>query len=1064
MPYDGNKTGGHAPVADRGRRQCSMLNDAQNRKLLAKLRRALETYEPYVFVPVVQLPFRMYETSRRLHAIPDESLFEAPEHRARGTQWGGEGMTCWFLADFTVPPELDGQTIYLRPDLGGYEAMLWVDGAPYGTFATKIVVTRHGNHYCNCICARAQAGQTLRLHVEFYAGHYVVGEQPFEQRPRSDFRFTAKGLSVCTKQQDVLDFLLDLRILLQLADKLPESSFRRADVLNTLTRVHRVLCLDPAAAEPAVWRASLAAARQAMAPALARHNGDSAPQASLVGHSHIDTAWLWPLEETVRKIARTASNQFSLLDQYPEYRFVQSASYHTWRMERDYPAVFAELRRRAAEGRYELNGAVWVECDCNIPSGEALVRQFLWGQRYTQSRFGILSDAFWLPDTFGYSAAIPQIMRGFGVKYFLTTKLAWNDTNDFPYDTFRWTGIDGSKVLTHFFVIDTWPDAAGLLERVDGVGYRDCIRCKQASDKRLIAFGYGDGGGGPQFEMIEAARRLQDLEGCPKVSYDSVSGFMHRLEENARNLPEYDGELYLELHRGTLTNKQQIKKNNRMAENALRMLELMECEAAVRQGRAATGEALRGLWNTLLVNQFHDILPGSCIAAAHDQCLSEMAALLREAEHRLMAAAGGAAAEPVFTLWNPLDEPCTGVCYLPDARGMATILPGVELQDVQRPDGSRVTAVFGLTLPPLGTAVVPLTPAERTAAPSPFRLEGDTLTTPHLRVRFDARGFITSLVTLADGMEWCDGPFNELIFGEDVSAGWDGWDIDADCLMKLHSDARLLERSVVADGPLEFRIRCKYEVCDHSILVQDVVFHRESPLVEWDCRLDWNDKHRLLKTAFRTNVRAGFARHEIQFGCIQRPTTRNNTREQAMFEVCNHRYTDLSEPSRGLCLVNDGKYGVSAEGGTLTLTLAKGGTRPDERGDRGVYTFRYGIIPHSGFSADTARMGMRFDRLPLAVPGALEQAAFLWADAPNIVVETVKPCEDACNALVVRLYECEGSRSTARLYAGFEVTRAEVCDMMEQPREPLDLARPLLFTPFEIKTLKLYYPVREEQS
>lgn len=1039
-----------------------MLNDAQNRKLLAKLRRALEAYEPYFFTGVSKLPFRMYETDERLHAIPDDALFESPETRTAGTAWGGESRTCWFSASFTVPPELDGQTLYLRPDVGGYEAMLWVNGAPRGTFATKIVVTRHGNHYCDCICTHARAGETLRLHVEFYAGHYVIGEQPFEERVRSDFRFDAKSFTVCTKNQDVVDFALDLRILLQLADKLPASSFRRAGILNALTLVHQVLCYDPDAAAQDVWRASLKAARKAMAPALAQTNGDSAPTAALVGHSHIDTAWLWPLDETVRKIARTTANQFSLLDQYPEYRFVQSASYHTWRMERDYPSVFDELRRRVAEGRYEVNGAVWVECDCNIPTGEALVRQFLWGQRYNESRFGKTSDAFWLPDTFGYSAAIPQIMRGFGVKYFLTTKLAWNDTNDFPYDTFRWTGIDGSQVLTHFFVIDTWPDAAGLLERVDGIGYRDCIRCKQASDKRLVAFGYGDGGGGPQFEMIEAARRLADLEGCPKVTYDSVSGFMQTLEQNADRLPEYDGELYLELHRGTLTNKQQIKKNNRMAENALRMLELLECEAAVRERRAASGESLRGMWNTLLVNQFHDILPGSCIAPAHDQCLAEMGAMLREADERLHSAAHGADAGTCYTLWNAVDTPYKDVCYLPDAQGMDCPLPGVTLQDVQRPDGTRVTAVQGLCLPPLGSIAIPLRESARRAQSSPFRLEGDTLTTPLLRVRFDGEGRIVSFVTLSDGMEWCAGPFNELLFGEDVPAGWDGWDIDADCMMKLRPDARLLERSVTADGPVEFRIRCTYAVCERSTLVQDMVFRADSPLVEWDCLLHWNDRHRLLKAAFRTNVRSNFVRNEIQFGCIQRPTTRNNTREQAMFEVCNHRYTDLSEPSRGLALLNDCKYGVSAEGGTLALTLAKGGMRPDDRGDEGVYTFRYGILPHAGFSADVTRAGIRFDRRPLAVPGALEQPAFLWTDAPAVVVETVKPCEDACVAVIVRLYECEGTRTAAHLLAGFGVTHAEECDMMERPVRPADLSQPLAFAPFEIKTLKLYY--REEDA
>lgn len=1042
-----------------------MLNTAQNKKLLVKLTRALETYEPYVFTEICTLPFSMYETSERLTDVPEAALFQDPVRRPQGRIWGGEGRYCWFRASCTVLDALAGRDLFLRPQFGGYEAMLWVDGTPRGTFATKIVVTRHGNHYCDCVCQNARAGQKLEFAVEFYAGHYVIGEQPFQQRPQNDFVFTAESLSLCVKNQDVLDFLLDLRVLLQLADKLPEDSFRRGEIMNALTETHKALLYDPETVGEAAWRASLANARQAMAPALARRNGDSSPQAVLVGHSHIDTAWLWPMAETVKKIARTASNQFNLLDQYPEYRFIQSASYHSWLMEKHYPAVFSEMQRRIAGGRYEPNGAVWVECDCNIPSGEALVRQFLWGQLYTQSRFGYLSDTFWLPDTFGYSAAIPQIMRGFGVKYFLTTKLAWNDTNDFPYDTFQWTGIDGSQVLTHFFVIDTWPDPAGLLERVDGIGYRDCVRNKQAADRRLIAFGYGDGGGGPQFEMIEAARRLTDLEGCPKVSYDSVSGFMQKLEARGGNLPVYDGELYLELHRGTLTNKQQIKKNNRLAENALRLLELRECQTAVSARRAATGEALRPLWNTLLVNQFHDILPGSCISAAHDQSIAETTDMLRHADALLRAPALPEADSGVaFTIFNPLDEACSDAFYLPALPPeLCAENEGVTLQPVVRADGTDATAVYGLSRPALGSAVLRL---RRTSVPgggqSPFVFTGDTLTTPHLRVRFDGSGAIISLITRADGMEWCGGPMNQFLCGEDVPAGWDGWDIDADCAMKLAPTARLLERRVTVNGPMELRIHSVYAVCEHSTLTQDAVFRADTPLVEWESSLVWNEKHRLLKTAFHTNVRARFARCETQFGCIQRPVTRNDSREQAMFEVCNHRYTDLSEPSRGISILNDCKYGISTEGGTLALTLAKGGTRPDPRGDAGTYTFRYGILPHAGgFSAAVARAGMRFDRTPLSLPGTLALPAFLWTDRPNIVVETVKPCEDSGHAVIARLYECEGTRTRAFLHTGFETTRAEICDMMERPLFPIQPGDDLNFGPFEIKTIKLYYDTGE---
>lgn len=1035
-----------------------MLNDAQNNKLLSKLRRAMEVFEPYVFTKIAQLPFAMYETAERLEAIPDESLFTAPEQRPGGAQWGGEGRYCWFLTQYTPPEALAGQALYLYPELGGYEAMLWVDGQPYGTYATKIVVTRHGNHYCDRISPAAVPGTPIHLAIEFYAGHYVVGEQPFEARVHRDFRFHAERISVCTKNQDVLDFILDLRVLLQLVEKLPESSFRRAELLNVLTQVHTVLYYDPEAVDANRWHASLLEARRIMAPALSRHNGSSAPTAALIGHSHIDTAWLWTLEETTKKIARTASNQFSLMDQYPEYRFIQSAAYHTWLMEKHYPQVFEQLKRRAAEGRYELNGAVWVECDCNIPSGESLVRQFLWGTRYIRSRFGLEQKAFWLPDTFGYSAALPQIMRGFGVTGFLTTKLAWNDTNRFPYETFVWRGIDGSSVTAHFFVIDTWPDPAGLLERIEGIGYKDYIARKQAFSERLVAFGFGDGGGGPQFEMIEAARRLHDLEGCPKAEYTSINDFVEKLDASAETLPVYDGELYLELHRGTLTAKQQIKKNNRMAENLLQMLELSLTRQAVTNHIPADGTVLHPLWNTLLVNQFHDILPGSCIAPANDRSLRDMADMLRNGNKILRS--WFAPAQNSYTVLNPLDEPCRDAFYLPEiAPGLTALEPGVTLQAVTLADGTAATAVYGLERPAMGAAALHLVPGQPDVPESPFIYTGRTLTTPLLEVQLDEEGHITSLITRADGMQWADGPMNTLMLAEDVSAGWDGWDIDADCMIKLQPAGHLTEQTVTVNGPREFRLHSRYALGEATAIEQDMIFRADSTLVEWQTVLHWNEKHRVLKAAFPTNLRAKAARHEIQFGYIERPTTANNVIEQAMFERCNHRYTDLSEPGRGLSIFNDCKYGISVQGGTMALTLAKGGTRPDERGDAGTYCFRYGIQPHAGgFTAEVPRRGLRFDRLPFVLEGDAPAGTFLISSCRNVIIDSVKPCEDVQNAIIVRLYECEGSRTDrVSLLTGFSAAAAFQCDMAENELHPVDLAALEPFGPFEIRTIKIQY-------
>lgn len=1051
-----------------------MHNPHENKKLLEKLERCITVFDPYIFEPLASPEFEMYETDAHLRAVPAAEVFGPATPR-----WGHAGGSCWFRFAYRPAAALAGVPLYVMPQVGGYEALLWVDGAPQGTFATKIVVTRHGNHYCDLLCAAADPAHSYEVALEFYAGHPVEGCQPFEVTPtaHSDFSFAATKLLVCTKNQLVADFLYDLRILLQLAQMLDEGSFRRAQVLNTLEQVHLVLRYAPEECPRAQWLESLRAARAAMAPCLACKNGSSAPQAVLTGHSHMDTAWLWPVRETVRKNARTIANQLSLMRQFPEYRFIQSSSLHSHMLETEYPALFEQVRAQVQAGRYEINGAVWVECDCNLVGGEALIRQFLWGQRYTQKTFGVRSDCFWLPDTFGYSAAIPQIMRGFGVRYFLTTKLAWNDTNTFPWETFMWEGLDRSQVLAHFFVMDTWPDPKGLLERLNGVGYADCLHNKQVSQKRLVAFGFGDGGGGPQFEMIELARRMADVEGCPKVRYASASAFMQELAADATHtaLPTYKGELYLELHRGTLTAKQQIKKNNRLCEIALHNLDLLTVLSAVRAEIEPSDAAYRALWGTLLQNQFHDILPGSCIPAAHDDSLRETGALLQEAATQIARHTHTSKRGPLceqaakIALFNPLSFARTDVQYLPLAQGCTAVpVPGsgLQTQRVTLRDGTAVLAVAGAALAPLCTTPLAVTlqstPSDAAhAAVSAFTATEHTLETPFYSVAFAPNGAIAALTDKRTGRALC-GPqgMNCFYSAEDVPAAWDGWDIDADCLTKLAPDGALQSRCVAANGAVEYRIRSSYRVCSASVVRQDMIFYADSSLIVFDTELVWNDPHQLLQVAFDTTVQAPFARHEIQFGHIQRPTTRNNPYQQAMFEVCNHKYSDLSEPGYGIALFNDCKYGCSALGGRLTLSLAKGGMRPDPRGDCGTYTFRYALAPHTGgfYAASVVQPAYCFNlpALPMDFDApASAQTPLVLVDAPNMVVETVKPCEDAQHAFIVRLYECEGTAVRTQLHLGVPGATASLCNMLEEPTEPLLDA--LVLEPFQIQTIQVQF-------
>jgi alpha-mannosidase len=811
-----------------------------------------------------------------------------------------------------------------------------------------------------------------------------------------------------------------------------------------------------------------------MRPALDKKNGESAPIAVLTGHSHMDTAWLWPTSETIRKNARTFSNQMSLMEQFPEYRFMQSSALHSHMMEQNYPTVFAHMKKLIEEKRYEPNGGVWVECDCNITGGESFIRQFLWGQRYTKEKFNYLADCFWLPDTFGYSAALPQIMKGFGIRYFLTTKLSWNDSNQFPFDTFVWEGIDKSRVLTHFFVMDTWADPQSLLERINGIHYSNGLKCKQACPERLVAYGFGDGGGGPTFEMIETARRLTDLEGCPKARYQSVSDFMQQIEADYKDLPRYKGELYLELHRGTLTGKQQIKKNNRNGEIALHNIELLETMQAVYHKQPASDTKYRPLWEVLLTNQFHDILPGTCIAEAHDRSLQETNDLLQRAselqtnyitnltnieQYKDTNEHDNEPADKFYAVLNPLGFTHSGIVNIRTDKELVDPDAVLSTQKIIDIEGKAILRISGLVQKSFCFTNIRLQERKETSR-SPFYYEKDQLITPYAKVLFNEDGHIRSFIDRRNGRELC----NRMSFGtfasaEDVPAGWDGWDVDADFMQRLHMEENnLISREIISDGEVELRIRSSYHVCRKSVIIQDLIFYANSPLVEYDAKLMWRDKHQFLKVMFDTSICANYATHEIQFGNIKRPTTRNNSIEQAMFEVCCHKYVDLSEPSYGITLLNDCKYGVSIEDGTVGISLAKGGTRPDERGDEGDYRFRYGFLPHvGGYSARQSVLPAYVFNYSSMVTEreSMYTEALLAIDKENLIIETVKPCEDTEKALIARIYEAEGTQTYGNLQIGFTWNKIEICDMMERPQ--FACGTELDFKPFEIKTIKLSY-------
>ncbi len=967
-----------------------------------------------------------------------------------GTRWGHEWGNLWLETSYTVPPELNGKTVCVICDAEAFETMCYRNGKPAGIINSKNQFLG-GMHSAMFLSSPAKAGETFDIAFECYAGHTCLGTQPYENYGRDESvhdkcEHTYHGIRFAVMDELYRDFCFDVATVLQIA-RLPGENFTAMRAHECLMEAFRYLIGDPLSAEEDELRDSCAKIIEILAPALEKHTGGdrSRGKIGVIGHSHMDTAWLWPVDETIRKCARTYSQTLNFMDIYPEYTFIQSSALHLDWMRQYYPDIFEGIKEKVAEGRYEPNGGVWVECDCNITGGESMVRQFLFGQRFTREHMGYTSDAFWLPDTFGYNGAIPQIMKESCVKYFYTTKMSWSDLNTFPADTFIWRGIDGSEVTTHLNRMHLMPDVSTLMGTVTE------IRDKHSNDHRLAAYGFGDGGGGPTYGMLEYLKRVRDLDGMPEIVPTTVSGFMEDIEARRDKLPLYDGELYLEFHRGTLTQMHEVKKNNRLAEYALADFELWNVLSGEK-----THAQHDDWYKILLKNQFHDIIPGTSIPRVYEICIPEMYSLIDNALSAAKDYAMGMteAADGTVSVFNPLSFARDDVLVLDGAMG----IDGYAAQVYTDFNGKEKTAVLGANIPAMESVTLKKTaPA---AADSVFTAAGNTLITPIYRVTFDASGYITSLYDRRVDREIANpggAPLGTLWLGENMPTAYDNWEIEDDVFLKLKPQTKLLSREVVSVGAVEYRVRCVYAIGRKSTATLDTVFYADNARIDYELKLDWQERHTLLKAGFDVAIRSAFFKNEIQFGHVDRPTTRNSSLEAARFEVCNHKWSDLSETRYGVAVLNDCKYGISCVGSDMRLTLHAGGCRPDFQTDFGVHTMTYSLLPHIGaFNADTVvKPSYLLNRKPLVVDGILNAPKLFDITAPSVICEAVKNAEDVANAYVLRLYESERAQTNCTLHV-YDAKRVFVTNMLEEKKEELPIVDGsvfLSFRPFEIKTV-----------
>jgi alpha-mannosidase len=929
-----------------------------------------------------------------------------------GEPLGGMWATTWLRLVGTIPPEWAGSEVRAAVDLGyggqpgfGGEALVFENGCPAGA-----INTRHRDH---TLTVAATGNETVLLHLEVAAN------------PEMSWRLLTWPLLGPDYDGDTLyrlgaaDLVLvdapveaayhDLRVLFGLAEALGPADHRSTEILDALDQVCSAVDLGDVAG-------SLAAARPLWSPLLDRPAAASAHQMSASGHAHIDTAWLWPVRETRRKCTRTFASVLGLMDRYEELRFACSQAQQHAFVEADQPELFERIRKRVGEGRFEPVGSMWVESDTNVPSGESLVRQIVHGKRYFLERYGIETVDLFLPDAFGYSGALPQILRRAGISYFLTQKLSWNEIDAFPHHTFWWEGIDGSRVLAHCPPADTYNgdfsvgEVRGAVERFAQHG---------RSRRSLYLYGFGDGGGGPTREMLESARRMADLEGLPRVTHDSVRSFFETVaaEPGAERLPVWCGELYLERHRGVFTTQAAGKAGNRRCEQLLRDAELWcsVASAARPAAPASTDDSAQGIipssgypakaldaaWKTVLINQFHDILPGSSINWVHrearadyDQVTREVGALVAGALSEIAGHVDTSRTTDPVIVFNSgthgfrdvveVDLAAETVGATAAPTGGATGAPtgadtGVPTVAVDVAGGSEPVQdlgdgriIFSAAVPGCGWARYDLAVAPPPIGTGPFGatgiaaaagaeddsmraevVDGRTLRNGLVTVTVDDDGLLSAVhdeihdrAVLAKGSRG-----NLFQLHVDLPNETDAWDVDRgyfDNVTDLTGGVESIE--VVENGPVRAALRVvrRFGAAGESVIDQLIRVTAHSRRVEFVTTVDWHEDHRFLKVAFPVAVRAQSADFEIQFGHTQRATHENTSWDKARFEVPAQRWANLGETGYGVALLNDCKYGYDVHGNVLRLSLLRSPGWPDPEADRGRHVFRYALLAHGG--------------------------------------------------------------------------------------------------------------------
>ena len=1044
-----------------------MILEIQRKLYRTKVQQFMDRLEQRILSDHIFLEGRF---ARSKDPVPFQKRLDL-EYQAitEGAEWGQTWDSAWFHLVGKIPEHWANDEVVAHLDFNGEALVFSQEGVPLQGLTNGSVLGRITRHNFR-LAAPVLKNPQIELWVEAAANSIMGIHRPRDPERGSDtieatgnqvastaatlrsgdtisrhgsYRGIVNRMRLARFKRDLYDFWLDMEVLNGLLDSVPDSSTRFARILEGLVKVTN----NFKDAE-----ANAGQCREMLQPLLQKSANASAPTINAVGHAHIDTGWLWPVRETIRKSARTFASQLDLMERYPEYVFGASQPQHYQFVKDHYPELYEKIQEAVAGGRWELQGGMWIEPDCNLISGESMVRQILHGKNFFMDEFGVDVNNCWIPDVFGYSAAMPQILKLGGLDHFLTQKMSWSQFNRFPYSTFRWRGIDGTEVLTHFPPEDTYNSQ---LQPYDLQKTERNFVEKGVLDEMMCLFGVGDGGGGPTSEMIERGLRQKNLEGVPKVSFGRADRFFERISEKAHELPVWSGELYLELHRGTLTTQARTKRNNRMLEQSLRATEYLLSLGSLKD---YPQEELDSLWKILLINQFHDILPGSSIhwvyevtEREHQDALATCERLRNESVKQLFDQDRDA-----ITLINTLNIAYERLIELPkDWNGGLKDENGNEFP-VQQDTNGQLTAL--LTLAPQEIKTLRLS----NAAPQANKVDSLILENQFVSYEFNEHAQLVVAKDLETGDSiLADGEVGNLLtLYEDRPHNWDAWEIDVSYEDMAVETAKGQTWQSLGAGPVHQSLLFQLKI-GNSKIDQKISLRANSKALEFETKVDWQECHRMLRTAFPISVQTDSATCDIQYGHLKRPTHRNTTWDMARFEVVAQKYVDLSDQQRGVALLNDCKYGHKLHDNVIDLHLLRSPTHPDPDADLGTHQFCYVLYPHKNSfqESDVIEQAQQLNQAPLFIHGKpiSPLQAPVMVESADVGLEVLKKAEKD-NCLVLRVVERRGRKSEAHLRLTDSKLKIKTTDLMEwnDSNDAIGGELKLTLKPFEIKTFKLY--------